>query len=193
MTDKLLRIVAIGPESTGKSTLCQGLAQYYQAAWCPEYAREYLLQHGKNYTFENLLEIAQGQLALEEQLAKEAVQQWSVQVKPNTQRPILFIDTDLNVMKVWCEFVFGDCHPWILERIAERHYDLYFLCHTDLPWTADELREYPDLDTRQTLWHIYQDALLHQAIPWTDVKGVYADRMAAAIQAVDALLGKTES
>jgi len=192
MTDKLLRIVAIGPESTGKSTLCQGLAQYYQATWCPEYAREYLLQHGKNYTFENLLEIAQGQLALEEQLAKEAVQQWSVQVKPNTQRPILFIDTDLNVMKVWCEFVFGDCHPWILERIAERHYDLYFLCHTDLPWTADELREYPDLDTRQTLWHIYQDALLHQAIPWADVKGVYADRMAAAIQAVDALLGKTE-
>lgn len=192
MTDKLLRIVTIGPESTGKSTLCQGLAHHYHAAWCPEFAREYLLRHGKNYSFDNLLEIAQGQLALEDRLAEQAVQQWTAQVKPYTKRPILFIDTDMYVMKVWCEFVFGNCHPWILDRIAERHYDLYLLCHTDLPWTADELREYPDPHTRQTLWHIYQDALLHQEAPWADVKGVHTDRMAAAIQAVDALLEKTE-
>ena len=40
------KIVVIGPESTGKSTLCEQLAQHYKTTWCPEYAREYLHQNG---------------------------------------------------------------------------------------------------------------------------------------------------
>ena len=35
------KIVVIGPESTGKSTLCEQLAKHYKTLWCPEYAREY--------------------------------------------------------------------------------------------------------------------------------------------------------
>src|SRR5215470_14787450 len=61
-----------------------------------------------------------------------------------THHSLLFIDTDMYVMKVWCEFVFGKCHQLILDQIARRRYDLYLLCNTDLPWTKDELREYPD-------------------------------------------------
>ena len=60
----------------------------------------------------------------------------------------LFIDTNMYVMKVWCEFVFGKCHDWILQQIAEREYDLYLLCDIDLPWVKDELREYPDLESQ---------------------------------------------
>ena len=52
---------------------------------------------------------------------------------------MLFIDTDMYVMKVWCEFVFGNCHLWILDQIVQRKYDLYLLCNTDLPWVQDEL------------------------------------------------------
>ena len=62
----LKKIVIIGPESTGKSTLCKQLAEHYNSLCCPEFAREYLLQHGTNYTFENLLDIAKGQLDLED-------------------------------------------------------------------------------------------------------------------------------
>ncbi|HEY8968195.1 MAG TPA: AAA family ATPase, partial [Puia sp.] len=43
------KIVVIGPESTGKSTLCEGLAVYFATDWVPEYAREYLLKHGRQY------------------------------------------------------------------------------------------------------------------------------------------------
>ena len=52
------KIVIIGPESTGKSTLCEQLAQHYETRWCPEYAREWLIQNGTNYTFKDLLTIA---------------------------------------------------------------------------------------------------------------------------------------
>lgn len=192
MTDKPLRIVAIGPESTGKSSLCQSLARHYDATWCPEYAREYLLRHGRDYNFNDLLDIAKGQLRLEDQYTDLAVRHWQAQRQPRTRRPILFIDTDMYVMKVWCEFVFGDCHPWILERIAERRYDLYLLCHTDLPWVQDELREYPDPETRDRLLHIYRDTLVHQDVPWAEVTGLHDQRLQTAISAVDARLAQTQ-
>ncbi len=60
------KIVVIGPESTGKSILCEQLAAHYNTLWVKEYAREYLLKNGTEYSFENLLDIAKGQVVAEE-------------------------------------------------------------------------------------------------------------------------------
>ena len=91
-------------------------------------------------------------------------------------------------MKVWCEYVFGDCHTWILNRIADRPYDLYLLCKPDLPWVQDELREYPDEKPRQELFAIYKDLLINQPVPWALISGTDAERTAAAIRATDQFL-----
>jgi nicotinamide riboside kinase len=91
-------------------------------------------------------------------------------------------------MKVWCEYVFNECHSWILRRIAERPYDLYLLCKPDLPWTQDALREYPDEKPRQELYHMYRDLLIQQPIPWVEVKGSYEERFEQARQAVAQML-----
>jgi NadR type nicotinamide-nucleotide adenylyltransferase len=171
----VIKIVAIGPESTGKSTLCSNLADYFSTNWCREYAREYLLEHGTIYTFEDLLTIAEGQLRLEEEAIAACIQDHVTQKKEG--RPVLFIDTDMYVMKVWCEFVFGKCHSKILNQIVERKYDGYLLCKPDLPWVKDELREYPDLVTRQTLYHHYKDLLVNQSTPWFEVLGKDPERM----------------
>lgn len=184
----LIRIVVIGPESTGKSSLCGALAAHFDTVWCPEYAREYLTQHGKDYTFEQLDEIARGQLGLEDRFSELAIRQWSEKPEPITPKPMLFVDTDMYVMKVWCEFVFGKCHPWIHEEIKKRKYDLYLLCNTDLPWQKDHLREYPDLETRETLLGIYRNLLKHQSVPWEEVSGSGQDRIDAAIYAVEKLV-----
>lgn len=181
----LIRIVVIGPESTGKSSLCGALAAHFDTVWCPEYAREYLTQHGKDYTFEQLDEIAHGQLGLEDRFSELAISQWSEKPEPITPKPMLFVDTDMYVMKVWCEFVFGKCHTWIHEEIKKRKYDLYLLCNTDLPWQKDHLREYPDLETRETLLGIYRNILKHQSVPWEEVSGSGQDRIDAAIHAVE--------
>ncbi len=173
------KIVIIGPESTGKSTLCKQLAAHYHTSWVKEYAREYLLKNGTNYSFENLLEIAKGQIE-EEELG---IRDWeTTNLKPQTtnHKPV-FIDTDMYVMKVWCEFVFDKCHHWILNRIAERKYDLYLLCNIDLPWVKDELREYPDLINRQKLYCYYKDIMVNQNVPWIDISGSYEERLEKAI------------
>jgi NadR type nicotinamide-nucleotide adenylyltransferase len=190
MNKDVLKIVIIGPESTGKSTLCEELAQHYDAPWCPEFAREYLLTYGTDYQYEDLLTIAKGQLAMEDEYTIVAEQQWKAQQNPSTPTPLLFIDTDMYVMKVWSEFVFGKCHQWIIDQIVERKYDLYLLCHTDIPWEKDELREYPDLETREKLFHMYKDILINQSVPWAGISGTDAERLLKAIDAVDAIMGK---
>ncbi len=196
----LKKIVIIGPESTGKSTLCEMLATHFNTKWVPEFAREYLLKNGNNYSFDNLLTIAKGQLSLEEKITKELTVD-SLQLTGNNKsikhtsripnheshKP-LFIDTDMYVMKIWCEFVFNNCHQWIIDQIISRKYDLYLLCNTDLPWTKDELREYPDLETREKLFHIYKDIMINQNTPWVEIKGMNEERIQSAIAAVNNIL-----
>ena len=182
------KIVVIGPESTGKSTLCLQLAEHYQTLWCPEYAREYLDTHGKEYNYEDLLTIAKGQIELE----KLSVANCQFSEKNNYQLSIInyqpiFIDTDMYVMKVWCEFTFGKCHSWVLNQIAIREYDLYLLCNVDLPWIKDELREYPDMKTRNKLYHYYKDLMINQHTPWVDISGNYKERLQKAIKEIDGL------
>ena len=183
------KIVVIGPESTGKSTLCEQLAAHFNTIWVKEYAREYLLKNGTNYSFEDLLDIAKGQLEGEELI----VGRWPLTETRSTEQRLtnngqhVFIDTDMYVMKVWCEFVFEKCHHWILNRIVERKYDLYLLCNTDLPWVKDELREYPDLVSRKKLYRHYKDIMVNQRVPWADISGNYEERLQKAIKAVDGL------
>ncbi len=157
--------------------MCKQLAAHYHTTWVEEYARAYLLKNGTNYSFENLLEIAKGQIAAEE-LAVSKLS--TINYQPST----LFIDTDMYVMKVWCEFVFDKCHHWILNRIAERKYDLYLLCNIDLPWVKDELREYPDLVSRQKLYSYYKDVMVNQNTPWVDISGDYEERLEKAISSL---------
>ena len=179
--EAIKKFVIIGPESTGKSTLSKQLADHYKTLWVPEYAREFLLTHGMNYSYSTLLNIAQGQLKLEEEVVQNAGKH---------SGGLVFIDTDMYVMKVWCEYVFNECYNWILDRISERPYDGYLLCNIDIPWTRDELREYPDIKIRQTLFHHYRDILINQSVPWTQVSGDQETRLHSAIAFVEKELGK---
>ncbi|MEO7835181.1 MAG: ATP-binding protein [Ginsengibacter sp.] len=175
---KIKKIVVIGPESTGKSTLCEKLATHYHSLWVPEYAREYLEKNGAEYNYEDLLTIAKGQIGLEEKMSME-------QSTFDHLQPMLFIDTDLYVMKVWSEYVFNRCNNWILNKIAERKYDLYLVCNTDLPWVEDSLREYPDEKIREKIFHFYKDLMVNQSTPWCIISGNYDERFEKAVKFID--------
>ena len=169
------KIVIIGPESTGKSTLSSQLAEHYKTVWCPEFAREYLLGKGMNYTFEDLLNIAHGQIELEDSMLTQA------------KNGFYFIDTDMYVMKVWCEVAFQNCHTWILKQAAQRKYDLFLLCCTDLPWKPDELREYPDRHFREKLFKMYKDIVINSNSMWSEISGTDTQRLQTAIGIIDTI------
>jgi NadR type nicotinamide-nucleotide adenylyltransferase len=180
---RIKKIVIVGPESTGKSTLSENLANHFKTEWVPEYAREYLDKNGTDYTFENLYDIAQGQLAGEDEGLKK------LQEKNHNNNTIpLIIDTDMYVIKVWSEFVFNKCDNRVLSEIAKRKYDGYILCNTDVPWVQDSMREYPDLITREKLFHYYKEELSELKLPWVIISGNYEVRTQQAINFVTSLL-----
>lgn len=171
------KIVIIGPESTGKSVLTQALAAHFGGLCVPEYAREFLQRHGTDYSFDDLLTIAQGQLAGED-AAVSAV------LKSNASPQYVFIDTDMHVMHVWTTVVFGREHAWIEAQRGERQYGFYLLACPDLPWAADEMPEYPDLEMRERLYQQYKSILQNQNTPWAEVRGIGVARTQCAVDAL---------
>lgn len=168
----LKKIAIIGPESTGKTTLAEKLAKHYRTMWVPEYAREYLDSINRPYTYDDLLLIARGQMQEEDRKAAQA-------------NRLLICDTNLVVIKVWSEYKYGKCHPWIDQEMKARQYDLVLLSNFDFPWVADPLREHPE--NRKELFAIYQNLLNELGVKHLVISGNSSQRFEQAVEAVDAL------
>ena len=168
------RILILGPESTGKSTLAKDLAIHFGEPWVPEFAREYLEKLERPYQFEDLAEIGKGQVKLEDQLAEKA-------------QKFLFCDTDLRVIHIWSEHRFGKTDPWVLEEIQQRKYELILLTDTDLPWEPDPLREYPELEMRQYFFEKYRKLAEDSGFPYLIVSGDREKRLKFSLEAIQAL------
>lgn len=169
MKDNYLKIFLTGPESTGKTTLAQQLAEHYSCDWVPEYARKYLIEIDRDYVETDLLSIAKGQLASGEEIGKEA-------------NELLIFDTHMLVMKVWSNYKYGQCHPWILSQL-ESEEGLYFLCGTDTNWEYDPLREHPN--NRNELYAIYKEELIALKKDFIELDGNEAERLKKAIFVID--------
>ncbi len=167
---EIKKVCVIGPECTGKSDLSQFLADHYDTTWVQEYARAYLDMLMQPYTQADLTKIAHGQLRMEDE--------WAIQANK-----VLICDTNLITIKIWSEHKFGECDPEILEKIEERHYDLYLLCYIDIPWQDDPQREHPD--KREHFWQIYKNEIVRTGIPFVEIQGSRESRRTKAIDAIE--------
>lgn len=136
----VFNVAILGAESTGKTTLCRDLAAHFGSPWVPEYMRTYLQVKWDNEqltcTWDDLLPIAQGQIDLENKLAKQAAQ------LPDDNR-YLFCDTNLFELMVYANWYYGDCPETLSQAALTHHYDLILLTEVDIPWVADDLRDSP--------------------------------------------------
>jgi len=163
------RVVVIGPESTGKSTLAAALAAALDTAWVPEQARSVLESLGWPYCEEDLAQIAEAQMAAEDAQLRSA-KAW------------LVCDTDASVVRVWSEERYGRCAWPILHCIAARRPHAYLLTYPDLPWEADPLREHPALADRLRFWHQYHTIAQEDGVPFADLRGDAETRLQSALQ-----------
>ncbi|MEO1258293.1 MAG: ATP-binding protein [Bacteroidota bacterium] len=167
---QLKTIVITGPESTGKSTLAAQLADHFNTQWVPEYARTYIDQLDRPYCESDLLTIAKGQFDTERQMVLQA------------ERPV-FLDTSLEVIKIWSEKKYGRCHPWITEKLKTNPHDLYLLCQPDIPWQFDPQREHPN--ERKELFNLYRQELTEQNTNFVLISGLKEKRLSKALQYVE--------
>lgn len=131
------------------------------------------MQSAGKYNYDDLLEIAKGQVRSEHA------------IEPLAER-ILFSDTELLVIKIWSEVKFGKCHPWIEEHLRKQAYDLYLLMNIDLPWEFDPLRENPE--NREFLFELYKSTLETLGVNYRIISGLGKERFQQAKSVIDQLM-----
>ena len=167
------KVVITGPESSGKTTLFNAIEEKFGIAGVPEFARIYIDQLDRPYVQGDLIEIANGQLQLEQKFSNE-------------NKDLLLCDTDLLTIKVWSEYKYGICDPIILNQLMHHLPDYYVLASPDIPWEPDPQRENPK--ERDELFQIYQKEILTLKIPSIIVAGSQEQRMDQFLKFMNDLL-----
>lgn len=167
--NKIHKVVLTGPESTGKSKLTEQLANHFKVDFVPEFARSYIDELDQPYQEKDLLLIAKGQVEAEKMALANG-------------RSMIFCDTDLITIKIWAEYKYGRCDPWITHQLNLRKADLYLLCSPDLPWTEDPQRE--NRDDRTELFKLYQQSIQSLDVPFNIINGKGAIRLQNAIEII---------
>lgn len=173
LEESIFKIAVVGPESTGKSTIAEQLADHYHTIWVPEFARGYCENLTAPCTWEDEINMFHGQLALEKQLLPKA-------------NKLLICDTTFITVKIWSDHSFGKSPQEVNDKLYLHPYNFYILLDIDLPWQDDPLRDFPDLREHfMAIWHKELKAL--DAV-YTVVSGSGATRLNNAIKAVDRFL-----
>ena len=159
------RIVLLGGESTGKTTLARALAERLGTAWVPEYGRELWGRQGGVLTPDDLRAIGREQVRREDATAPLA-------------QGVLLCDTSPLTTWGYSDWMFGQPDP-VLEALARRRYDGVVLCAPDFPFVQDGTRQPSGFRDRQHAWYLQHVRELDA--PVLQVEGVLAHRVSAVI------------
>lgn len=174
-------ITVVGPESSGKTTLARELAHNLGCPWVPEYARAYLSELGRTYHEQDLLKIAEGQLAaisaaqseisttyasINVPQALDLIRNYALKAEGGKAfvpfsltgfgtdpRPLLIVDSGMLSIKLWAEIKFGTVLPEVEKALENDNTDLYLLCRPLWRWADDPLREAPELLDRAWIYN----------------------------------------
>ncbi len=166
-------IVVTGPESTGKSTTTQFLAQNFSLPAVSEMARSYLENLDRDYVEDDLHKMAKLQLETHKEI-EQSSPSWVV------------CDTDLLTFVIWWEVKYGACPAVWVDAWRKHLPKHYLLMNIDLPWEADPLREHPHL--REELFERYLEKLENSKVSYTLISGSLDERFQQAQLAVGQII-----
>ena len=134
------RVVFLGGESSGKSTLALAMAKALDTVSVAEYGRELWIERDGALRFEDFAAITREQIRREES-ATAAARRW------------LFCDTSPLTTLFYCLDSFGHADPE-LYAAAARPYDVVVVCAPDFPFVQDGTRQDPAFRDRQHAWYV---------------------------------------
>lgn len=172
-SDLITKVCFLGAPSTGKTTLARALAQRHKTEWMPEYGAEvwFKNQVDRRITLEQFEEIGPEHNRREDALVQES-------------RNYLFCDTSPITTFVYAKDYHGTAGP-VLTRLAgeaEKRYDIFFLCGSDIPF-ADTWDRSGDQKRKWFQNQIVGD-LAERRVPFFRVSGTLERR----IEQVEAVL-----
>lgn len=190
------RVVVLGAESSGTTTLAADLAAHFAARggvwsrtrWVPEFGRELTVRKldllrkadpaatiwDLTWTPEDFAEAAREQDAAENAAARVG-------------SPLLVCDTDSFATAVWEERYLGSVSEPVRAAAAARRPALYLLTDSaDVPFDDDGLRDGEHL--RAWMTGRFREKLAEHGVPYMELAGPHDARLAAAVNACEALL-----
>ena len=168
------KVVFMGAPSTGKSTICQAAAKYFNTKHVDEFGRTYWEQNQSNRRLspEQLLYIAQEHIAIEERTIVDA-------------NSYLFVDT--NALTTW-HFAL-DYHDSALPELSpladesKARYDHVFLCADDIPFEDTWERSG---DVKQKAFQDFiSNELVKRKIKFTVLSGSVEERLQTIITTLE--------
>jgi len=158
------KVIINGPESSGKTTLCEYLVKKLNAGYIQEYPRIYLEILEDSYNQEDLMIMAQDIDDLISELDEDRL--W-------------IIDTNNINIKIWYHHKYGDLPNQLLTYDDNKN-AIHLLCKPDIPWEADALRENPE--DRDVIFDRYRKYMYDAEIKYHIIEG--EDRLMNAFKLV---------
>jgi len=171
------RIVCLGAESTGTTTLSIALAKHYHTAWVPEYGRTYsegrlTATDQKDWTSDEFTHIAQVQNSFEDALARKS-------------KKLLICDTDAFATRLWHERYMGYYSKDLDKVVNTDNKALYILTGDEIPFVQDGLRDGEHI--RHQMHQKFIAELNNHHLHYLIVTGSRDERLAKAISEIDKL------
>lgn len=129
-------VYIVGGESTGKTTLSSNLAESLSTTLVKEYAINYIKEVGRDLNERDLLNIARGQLALQNTMR-------------DTSNIFCIHDTDIITTKIWYKKFFGTTPSLFDELIKKQKNGFYILMKPSINWINEDYRYFEDQKDRE--------------------------------------------
>ncbi|MBT2679677.1 multifunctional transcriptional regulator/nicotinamide-nucleotide adenylyltransferase/ribosylnicotinamide kinase NadR [Bacillus sp. ISL-35] len=175
------KVVIVGTESCGKSTLVRNLAALYNTVFVEETGRTYYERLGDCETI--TLPADFPEIAIEHKYREK--QQLEIANK------VLFIDTEAIVTQYF-SMLYVNEHQQVLDTLASiQNYDLWLFLEPDVEWVDDGTRSFGEQAVREANNETLKRMLDERGVEYETISGSYEERLQKAMELVDQLLSNS--
>lgn len=170
------RVMVLGAESTGTTTMARSLAGHLKTPWVAEYGRAYseekLARGDDIWTSDEFVHIAEEQNRRENAAAREC-------------NRVLIGDTNSLATTLWHRRYMGSEEERVKRVAAQGRCDLYLLTGDEIPFVQDGTRDGEHIRHKMHGWFV--DLMKNQPVPWVLLEGPHEVRLKNAVAAVSEL------
>ena len=167
-----IKVVLLGTESTGKSTLTKNLAEHFACGMVTEAGRD-LIDDSNEFVFEDLFAVATEHAR---RIDRAVIGEY----------PLIVIDTDIHITKSYAKFMFAKSLAVDDKMYASNKASLYLYLNNDVAYVQDGTR-LSEAD-RNLLDICHRKTLQEHGIELVEISGNWGERFTKAVEQINQLI-----